>query len=257
MSEDDTQSGDSTNLYSSGIFGRIKKIYREKGCSFLVRKITVFSLRFFYSLMLLKLRKKRYFMFENVSYPMFYHSYNFTWDNERAVEVPVIKELINASKGQKILEAGNVLSHYFKPEWDIIDKFEKARGIINEDIETFVPENKYDLIVSISTLEHVGFDDDIKDPEKISRSLDNLINNCLKPFGKMIFTIPMGYNPSLDKQILNGDLCFDKQYFLKRISKNEWLQLDHEELDHFGYGTKYIEAEVVVIAEYNAVKARK
>lgn len=212
---------------------------------------------FFYSVTFLKIKKKYVFRLENISYPWFYHPYNFTWDNERAVEVPVVKEALNAAGGQRILEVGNVLSHYYSREWDVIDKFEKNPGIINEDVETYIPEKKYDLIVSISTLEHVGFDDDIKDPEKIARSLDNLVENCLKPFGRMIFTMPLGYNPSLDRQILNGDLCFDRQYFLKRISTNEWFQVDQEELEDYGYGSKYIEASVVVIAEYNAVKVRR
>ena len=87
--------------------------------------------------------------------------------------------------------------------------------------------------------------------------LDNLVENCLKPFGRMIFTMPLGYNPSLDRQIFNGDLCFDRQFFLKRISKNEWFQVDQEELEDYGYGSIYIEASVVVIAEYNAVKVRR
>jgi hypothetical protein len=38
----------------------------------------------------------------------------------------------------------------------VLDKYEQAPGVINEDVVSFSPPQKYDLIVSVSTLEHVG-----------------------------------------------------------------------------------------------------
>jgi len=51
-----------------------------------------------------------------------------------------------------------VLSHYFAVKHDIVDKYEIAPSVVNEDLVNFKPGKKYDLIVSISTLEHVGWD---------------------------------------------------------------------------------------------------
>ena len=48
---------------------------------------------------------------------------------------------------------------YYKFEHDIVDKYEKKKGIINQDIVDYKPDKKYDLIISISTLEHVGWDE--------------------------------------------------------------------------------------------------
>jgi hypothetical protein len=75
---------------------------------------------------------------------------------------------------------GNVLSHYFSVNHDVVDKYEKAEGVINRDIIDFHPSKEYDLIISISTLEHVGWDEDISDhkilhdPSKILRAIENL-----------------------------------------------------------------------------------
>ena len=63
---------------------------------------------------------------------------------------------------KNIFEVGSVLSHYFPINHDVLDKYEKGHGVINQDVVDFKPHNKYDLIVSISTLEHVGFDDNTK-----------------------------------------------------------------------------------------------
>ena len=42
----------------------------------------------------------------------------------------------------------------------------KTGRVINEDITYFQPNHKYDLIVSISTFEHIGFDEDPRDTVK-------------------------------------------------------------------------------------------
>jgi hypothetical protein len=74
------------------------------------------------------------------------------------IEVPIIYEMVKEAEayGQKVLEVGNVLSHYFHVNHDIVYKYEKAKGVINEDVINFRLPKKYDLIISISTLEHMG-----------------------------------------------------------------------------------------------------
>ena len=64
------------------------------------------------------------------------------------------------------LGSGNVLLHYFPADHEIVDKYEKGDGIVNEDIVNFRPGKKYDLIVSISTLEHISWNEE-KKPKKI------------------------------------------------------------------------------------------
>ena len=54
-------------------------------------------------------------------------------------------------------------------------------------------------IVSISTIEHVGWDETPRDPNKIPRALENLTTRCLAPGGEIVVTLPIGYNTYLDK----------------------------------------------------------
>jgi hypothetical protein len=135
------------------------------------------------------------FIFQGKVYHYFYHPYNCTYRNERAVEIPICWEIVKdaRNKGQKILEVGNVLSHYFHVDHDIVDKYEKAIGIINEDVCNFKSSKKYYLIISISTLEHVGFDEEPRDPCKVLRAIENL-KSLLAVGGKMVATFPVGYS---------------------------------------------------------------
>ena len=96
-----------------------------------------------------------------------------TWRNERTVAVP-IWNLVRRFEEQnkKILEVGNVLSYYFKVNHDILDKYEIMDGVINEDVVDFRPSKQYDLIVSIVTLEHVGWSESSKEPAKIIRAFE-------------------------------------------------------------------------------------
>lgn len=52
---------------------------------------------------------KNNFLFNGKQYKYFYHRYNSTWQNERAVEIPLIVEFINENSKKnpkKILEIG-------------------------------------------------------------------------------------------------------------------------------------------------------
>ena len=257
MKENVEKSEEKINMYTSGIAGRAKKILVEKGFGFLVRKTCVFAWRFFYGLFFLRFRPRRFFTFRNERFSYFYHPDNFTWDNERAVEIPVILKKLESYKGGKILEFGNVLSHYVPVTWDVLDKFEKGDRIIIQDVVDFKPLDKYDLIISISTLEHVGFDDDILDPNRITEAISNLKHNCLKLDGRMIFTMPLGYNVYMDNLLFQDKLGFDDKYYVKRISGKEWIEVTKEELGDVSYGTKYIEASAIVIAGYHGGRTKE
>lgn len=172
-------------------------------------------------------RSRKTFNFLGKKYNYFYHWYNTAWKNERAVEVPIIWKIVKEYHERRILEVGNVLSHYFYVSHDIVDKYEKACGVINEDIIDFKPQKKYDLIVSISTLEHVGFNEPVREPRKFFYAIENLKNNCLAPSGKIVFTVTLGYNPEMEKCLSSDKVSLTKCYFLKRISSknNEWREI--------------------------------
>lgn len=170
-----------------------------------------------------------------------------TWRGERAVEVPIIWEIVKKHHGKRILEVGNVLSHYFSVNHDILDKYEKAEGVINQDVVDFQPSEKYDLIVSISTLEHVGWDEEPRDPLKILRAIQNL-KNLIASGGKMIVTLPLGYNSEMDKLLKEGKIHFTEQYYLKRISRDsKWIEVDWNDVWEAKFGSPFYAANGLII----------
>ena len=45
-----------------------------------------------------------------------------TSHGERAVEIPIVMEMVRKYQGKNILEIGNVLSHHVRFEHDVLDK---------------------------------------------------------------------------------------------------------------------------------------
>jgi SAM-dependent methyltransferase len=238
-------------------FSKVKKVSKEKGIYYVINSVIKRSLNWlkisfwYYYYKIFKSRET--FTFEGKTYHYFYHKYNTTWRNERAVEIPIIwkivKEYYNDQK--RILEIGNVLSHYFTVNHTIVDKYEKRQNVINEDVINFQSPKKYDLIISISTLEHIGWDmGETRNPIKILQAIENC-RNCLSPSGKMVVTLPLGYNPILDKLLKNGKIKFSKQYYLKRISQdNKWKETEWNECHNEKYDFTHHSAKVLIIGIY-------
>jgi SAM-dependent methyltransferase len=181
---------------------------------------------------LISAKKERTFCIGGVTYPYFHHAYNTTFINERAIEVPYFREQIAsvARQGGRILEIGNVLSHYGMSTWDIVDKFEKGENIINVDIMDYKPPEPFDLIVAISTFEHIGFDEKPQDFKKVVTAINHIREVLLKPSGKLIFSIPTGYNPQIEEHILKARIASDRTILMKRVDwKNNWVEKDKKE----------------------------
>ena len=191
----------------------LKKIFNELKITFIYYYYRIF-------------RSKETFIFNGKTYYYFCHKYNTTWRNERAIEVPIIWDIVReySRNGKRVLEVGNVLSHYFPIFHDVVDKYEVAKGVINQDVVDFKPAQRYDLIVSISTLEHVGQDEELKEHGKVLKAFENL-KQCLNPRGKIIVTLPLGYNPYLDELLRKGKIKFTEQYYLKK-NRSKWKEVD-------------------------------
>ena len=177
------------------------------------------------------------FRFDGREYEYLYHPYNRTWKNERGVEIPIFRERLLQHQGKRILEVGNVLSHYFPIQHDVVDKYEVSPGVINKDIVEFVPQHKYDLIVSISTLEHVGWDEQPQEPAKLLQAIEHLRSTCLAPGGSLVASLPVGYNKFFDGLLRDGKSPFTTQHLLKRIStQNYWVESDWNGCKDATYG---------------------
>lgn len=213
------------------------------------RNYTYFEiLKLYFKLNILKIKKfGQIFIFNGNKYRYFYHLYNNSWENERSVEVPIILKIIKEYQRKNILEIGNVLSHYFPVKHDVLDKYEKGKYVINQDIVSFRPQKKYDLIVSISTLEHVGWDEKPRYPRKLIRAINNL-RRLLSPKGEILLTFPLGYNCYVDKLYRNGKLKLSKSFFLKKISiENDWREENVSNVNNILYNHPFPGANGLII----------
>jgi hypothetical protein len=179
--------------------------------------------------------RKKTFSLEGRTYKYYYHRRNRTWENERTIEIPLIWDVVSRKRGQSILEVGNVLSRYFEIQHDVVDKYEKNDFVHNADIVDYRPDKRYDLIVSISTLEHVGFDEQPVEPGKIGKAIKNL-ESLVNPGGEIHVTLPVGYNPSLDQSIDLKKLKFTQLHFFKRKSStNDWQETVWDDVKNVTY----------------------
>lgn len=86
-------------------------------------------------------------------------------ESERTVEVPVADAFIDTQAEGRWLEVGNTLRQYQSAmhstsqsfrERVIIDKFENAPGVQNIDLFDYKTKQQFQVILSISTVEHIG-----------------------------------------------------------------------------------------------------
>jgi hypothetical protein len=167
--------------------------------------------------------RKPDFQFDGKTYPYFCHHYNVTWLNERCVEIALMQDIAR-QPGVKLLEVGNVLSCYDRSlKHTVIDKYETPNrdNFFAEDAETFSTGAPYDRIISISTLEHVGWDESPRDEGKISRTIDHL-RSLLTHEGELIFTVPVGYSAPLDKWLDTNERSISLRCLRRTSALNEW-----------------------------------
>lgn len=123
-----------------------------------------------------------------------------------------------------MLEVGNVLAHYgLVRERSIVDKYEREGAVLNVDVCDFNPSDRFDAIVSISTLEHVGWDEHPRDPPKVDRAMLHL-QSLLAPGGAMLITCPLGANAYLDRQIRSASYAARSVTFMSK-GRRGWHQV--------------------------------
>jgi SAM-dependent methyltransferase len=164
------------------------------------------------------------FELDGQRYPYLYNRHKFTWLTERAVEVPVAQALVDAHAADRVLEIGNVLSHYRPQQHVVVDKYEQAPGVLNRDVLDLGGLDRFDLIVAISTLEHVGWDESPRDPAKAKRAID-VLRSLLAPDGLLAITVPVGYNPAFDAALSSGDVPLDRAVALRRAGGTRWREV--------------------------------
>ncbi|MCC3405783.1 MAG: hypothetical protein JGK17_09355 [Microcoleus sp. PH2017_10_PVI_O_A] len=225
---------------------------------------------------------------------LYYNRIKFNNPTERAVEISIAFDFIaNLENPQKILEVGNVLSHYENSLSEnlgirsrrIIDKFEVDLGVENEDLMSLQSREKYDAIVSISSVEHVGQGDDPSGgygEQTESRDLEAPLKAIAKIYdllainGKALITVPFGKLTDAEWYIQ-----FSKEYlevlwkkygmpkdaisanYLKLIDRETadekhymlWKEVDVRELSESEYGWPLSQANSIAIIELSKVSS--
>lgn len=235
--------------------GKIAHAYTNVGFFGLIQKAACFvgrEIRFHFRNVYFSLIPAGTFEFNGKSARYFRHAYNNSFDNERTIEIPIVQQYVDQlAKNARVLEVGNVLSNYhYGLKREILDKYDSSPMItFKQDIVDFKPANKYDLIIGISTFEHVGWDEDIKDPNKIEQSLRNLKTNALNPKGLIVTTFPLGYNDHLDHLMeTKGTELFTEAFFLKRVSDdNKWQQVKYADVKGAKFDQPFNNANAMVI----------
>jgi hypothetical protein len=192
------------------------------------------------------------FEFQGTTYKYFFHSYCTTWRNERTVAVPIIWNLVKRYEehNKKILEVGNVLSYYYdEVSHDILDKYEIMDGVINEDVVDYKPAKQYDLIVSIVTLENVGWSESPRESFKFLRAYENL-KSLLSPRGQLMLVVALHFNSEFDSLSRSGKICFSKQYFMKHLWRYKWQEARSEDVSHLNYDYSIPTAKAIMITQY-------
>ena len=176
------------------------------------------------------------FKFAGMELEYLKHPYNSTDRNMRTVEIPIINELvkrydeIHFRRLKHKLEIGNVISHYHYSNMIVLDKHETiykegVREAIQEDLMNYFPACLFDLIVSISTVEHISFGKYAKYCILIHQPQDIIlkIKSLLWPNGVAYITVPVRYNSRIDQYLLEGHIGANIMGCMHRISdENEW-----------------------------------
>jgi SAM-dependent methyltransferase len=188
-----------------------------------------------------------HFELDGTRYPYVNRRYNATWINERAVELALADAFLDANAGRRVFELGNVMAHYGRGGHDVVDKYEVAPGVRNVDILEVPTKPAYDAVLSLSTVEHVGQDEEPCEPAKALRALEHL-RALLAPGGRLLVTFPVGHNSALDAAVQEERLPFESVRYLLRVdAANRWREARREELDGVRYGSPFPLANGIVV----------
>ena len=216
-----------------------------------------------------------------------YNRIRYNNPTERCVEIPIAFEfLANLDKKDRILEVGNVLAYYENTLSEhmgilrrkIVDKFENELGVDNEDLMNLRSAEKFDAVVCISTVEHIGQEEepsgtygehienrDLEAPLKAIAKIYDLLDVD----GKALITVPFG-------TLTDGDwyIQFSGQYlaqlkkygvpkeaiatnFLKQLDRNPiwdkaqmlWAEVDGLEVSDAEYNYPFPYSNAIAVIE--------
>ena len=120
------------------------------------------------------------------------------------------------------------------------------RLLEDEPVE-FSPDEPYDATISISTLEHVGWDEVPRQPERVIGGFDAVARSTRRG-GSSLITTPLGCNPVMDEAIGSGRIQMPIQSGLVRIDReNHWVEVSVAEALTRQYGAPFPNGNAVYV----------
>lgn len=238
----------------AALFARVARHTRDRGLLPVLADCLSWGVRWVAGRPLAGRRGSATFTFDGAEHRYHRAAYNYTWLNERSVELPLAEAQLDAAlragvQPTRILEVGNVLAHYRPVTHTVVDKYEPAPGVRNVDVVDLDLPGPFDLILAVSTLEHVGLDEETQDPGKPARAIATL-SSVLAPGGRLWCTLPVGYNPTLDTAVREGRLGFTRVTALRRTGRaNRWEQVPLDEVWSVPYDRLLYTAHAIVVGE--------
>jgi SAM-dependent methyltransferase len=237
---------------NDNLFSAAKNIFKTKGIRYFARSSFWYLIdRYFTEIYYNKLRSLETFQFQGKNYHYLFHRYCTTWKNERCAIIPIAWDIIQTyqKRGKNILEVGNVISHIYPVAHDVLDKYEIADGVINKDIVDFQPSKRYDLIISIVTMQHVGYNDYPRDPTKILKAMENL-KKILTRDGIIVIVHGLGENKEMDELLRDNTLEFNQKFYLMKTSTFKWAEVKWEDVKNLTYDFSIPTARAVIIVVF-------
>ena len=168
------------------------------------------------------------------TFALHYDLRRWTWRTERCVEIALGRHAIASRSPTNVLEVGNVLPLYGVTRHVVLDKYERGAGVLNIDIVDYHPGRRFGLAVSLSTLEHVGWDEEPRDPGKAAGALQRLGAMA----DDLLVTIPVGVHREFEEAFVNGP--FDHVQLLVRTSRRaHWASRPLAARHGVRYGAPY------------------
>jgi len=168
-----------------------------------------------------------------------------TRNTERAVEVPEAMRFLDGVV-EPVLEVGNVLSRFgcHTPRM-VVDKYEQANGVLNQDVLEINPEYRFSRIVSVSTMEHVGWDEPEKLDEVKAIQAIAFLKSLLVAGGRLLVTTPIGWHPTLDDWMFSQH---EASYMRRDCGK--WVMCDASEARRARFGFPHPYANAVAFYRF-------
>lgn len=246
---------------NDNLFLKAINIFKTKGIRHIAHSSFWYLVdRYFTDIYYNKLRSAETFQFQGKNYHYLFHKYCTTWKNERCAIIPIAWDIVQTyqTQGKNILEVGNVISHIYPVVHDVLDKYEIAGGVINKDIVDFHPLKRYDLIISIVTMQHVGFNESPRDPTKILKAMENL-KKILSPDGIIVILHGLGENKEMDELLKYNTLGFSQKFYLMKTSTFKWAEVKWEDVKNqtYDFSIPTARAVVIVVFEKNVNNKQK